>query len=140
MSENLRAPLDHACGLARQGVRVFPCKNIPADPAQHKAPLTIRGFRDASTDAAVIRAWWQCWREALVGAVAEKFCAVDVDLQHEGVRMHGSTSTATRSPLPGPIGHRAEDSTSSSAPMLRSDARLAPSPRILIPGDSTRAM
>ena len=75
MSENLRAPLDHACGLARQGVRVFPCKNIPADPAQHKAPLTIRGFRDASTDAAVIRAWWQCWREALVGAVAEKFCA-----------------------------------------------------------------
>jgi hypothetical protein len=79
-------PLDHARGLARNDIATFPCKNIPTDPAQHKAPLTLRGFRDASTNEAVIRAWWQCWPDALVGAVAEKFCAVDVDLQHAEAR------------------------------------------------------
>jgi len=79
-------PLDHARGLGRQGVGVFPCKNTPADPECHKAPLTIRGFKDASTEEAIIRGWWQCWPDALIGVVAEKFCAVDVDLQHEAAR------------------------------------------------------
>jgi len=81
-----KARVDHGSGLARQGVEVFPCKNIPADPECHKAPLTIRGFKDASTDEAIIRGWWQCWPDALVGVVAEKFCAVDVDLQHAAAR------------------------------------------------------
>ena len=81
-----KAPVDRASGLARQGVGVFPCKNIPADPEQHKAPLTIRGFKGASTNEAILRGWWQCWPDALVGVVADKFCAVDVDLQHAAAR------------------------------------------------------
>ena len=79
-------PLDHARGLARQGVPAFPCKNVPNDPEQHKAPLTDRGFKDASTDEAVIRGWWQCWPNALVGAVAERFCVTDIDLHHAEAR------------------------------------------------------
>jgi Bifunctional DNA primase/polymerase, N-terminal len=78
--------VDHARSLGRQGAGVFPCKNIPTDPAQHKAPLTVRGFRDASTDEAVICAWWECWPNALVGVVAEQFCVIDVDLQHPEAR------------------------------------------------------
>jgi hypothetical protein len=65
---------------------VLPCRNIPSDPDQHKAPLTSLGFKDASTDAAIIRAWWECWPNALVGVVAWKFCAIDVDLQHAEAR------------------------------------------------------
>jgi Bifunctional DNA primase/polymerase, N-terminal len=79
-------PLDHARGLARRGVAAFPCKNVPNDPEQHKAPLTDRGFKDASTDEAVIRGWWQCWPNALVGAVAERFCVIDIDLHHAEAR------------------------------------------------------
>src|SRR5215813_11852061 len=81
-----KAPVDHASGLARQGIGVFPCKNISADPERQKAPLTIRGFKDASTNEAILRGWWQCWLDALVRVVAEKFCAVDVDLQHAAAR------------------------------------------------------
>src|SRR5262249_43498484 len=79
-------PLDHARGLARQGVPAAPCKNVPNDPEQHKAPLTDRGFKNASTDEAVIRGWWQCWPNALVGAVAERFCVIDIDLHHAEAR------------------------------------------------------
>jgi hypothetical protein len=79
-------PRDHARGLARQGVPAFPCKNVPNDPEQHKAPLTDRGFKDASTDEAVICGWWQCWPNALVGAVAERFCVIDIDLHHAEAR------------------------------------------------------
>jgi hypothetical protein len=75
-----------ALALACKGIRVFPCKNIPGDPEQHKAPLTIRGFRDASTDETVIATWWERWPDALVGVVADRFCVIDVDLQHPEAR------------------------------------------------------
>lgn len=39
---------------------VFPCR-----PGS-KEPLTSRGFKDASTDPAVIRAWWRRWPRANV--------------------------------------------------------------------------
>src|SRR5262245_11208450 len=70
-----------ALKLAARGLAVLPCKNIPGDP-NHKAPWVFRGFKDASTDDSIIRAWWTHWPNALVGVVAEKFCALDVDLQH----------------------------------------------------------
>jgi hypothetical protein len=79
-------PFDHARGLARRGVGVFPCKNVPDDPDQHKAPLTPHGFWDAATDETIVRAFWEHWPNALVGAVAKQFCAIDLDLQHAEAR------------------------------------------------------
>ena len=79
-------PFDHARGLARRGVGVFPCKNVPDDPDQHKAPLTPHGFWDAATDETIVRAFWERWPNALVGAVAKQFCAIDLDLQHAEAR------------------------------------------------------
>jgi len=34
-------------------------------PGKH--PRTRRGFKDATTDAATIRAWWRKWRSANIG-------------------------------------------------------------------------
>jgi hypothetical protein len=68
--------IDHALGLAARGVPVFPCK-------QDKKPHTGRGFKDASTDAEAIRAWWGKYPDALIGVpVRDKFVALDLDLQH----------------------------------------------------------
>jgi len=65
-----------ALGLAERGCAVFPC-------GTNKQPLTLRGYKDATTDADVIRHWWRCWPEALIGVpTGEKFCVIDCDLQH----------------------------------------------------------
>ena len=57
-----------ALSYAQQGLQVFPCRNEPADPNQHKKrPLTKHGFKDAKTDADTIRRWWNCWPSALIG-------------------------------------------------------------------------
>jgi hypothetical protein len=79
-------PFDHARDLAHRGVGVFPCKNVPDEPDQHKAPLTPHGFWDAATDETIVRAFWERWPNALVGAVAKQFCAIDLDLQHTEAR------------------------------------------------------
>jgi hypothetical protein len=66
----------HAQNLAAHGHAVFPCR-------QDKAPLTPRGFKDATTDAAAITRWWTAWPDALIGVpTGEKFVVVDCDLQH----------------------------------------------------------
>lgn len=46
------AMLDAALGYAERGMPVFPC-------SVDKAPLTVHGFKDASTDPGVIEAWWK---------------------------------------------------------------------------------
>jgi len=56
-----------ALAYAEQGLPVFPCKNEPANPKQHKKPLTRHGFKDAKTDAGTIRRWWERWPSALIG-------------------------------------------------------------------------
>jgi bifunctional DNA primase/polymerase-like protein len=65
-----------ALKLAQRAVPVFPCK-------PDKRPYTASGFKDASTDADVIKQWWQQWPDALIGVPAgEKFVVIDCDLQH----------------------------------------------------------
>jgi hypothetical protein len=61
------AILAAALRYAEQGLPVFPCKNEPGNPKQHKAPLTSHGFKDAKTDANAIRRWWKRWPNALIG-------------------------------------------------------------------------
>ena len=73
----MQAPLDHALRLAARGIEVFPCK------VANKAPLTEYGFKDASTDADTIKAWWCDHPDALIGVpTGIKFVVLDFDFQH----------------------------------------------------------
>jgi hypothetical protein len=54
------ASLGVALDLAKRGLPVFPC-------GPDKRPLTPHGFKDASSDARQIEAWWRAYPEALVG-------------------------------------------------------------------------
>jgi Bifunctional DNA primase/polymerase, N-terminal len=66
-----------AFALASRGISVFPCQ------PDNKKPHTLRGFKDAATDPAVIMQWWKQWPDALVGVpTGHKFVVLDVDLQH----------------------------------------------------------
>ncbi|MFZ5781751.1 MAG: AAA family ATPase [Pseudomonadota bacterium] len=56
-----------ALGYAAAGKPVFPCVNDPGDLRRHKAPLTARGFKDATTDPLAITRWWKRWPTALIG-------------------------------------------------------------------------
>ena len=61
------------------GWPVFPCTTWP-----DKAPLTRNGWRDASKDPAVITAWGERWRQALIGVPTGKasgFVVLDIDVK-----------------------------------------------------------
>jgi hypothetical protein len=49
-----------ALAYAAAGVPVFPCR-------PDKRPATPNGFKDASTDPDIIRAWWTRYPQALIG-------------------------------------------------------------------------
>jgi Bifunctional DNA primase/polymerase, N-terminal len=54
-------------------------------PAKH--PHAPRGLRDASTDAAQIRAWWQCWPGTNIGirtGAVSGLVVVDIDPRNGG--------------------------------------------------------
>ena len=76
-SDEVTAPVDGqqlvaaAFAWASRGVPVLPVR-----PAE-KAPLTRHGLRDATTDAAVLRDWWDRWPSANV-AIATGLPGVDV--------------------------------------------------------------
>jgi hypothetical protein len=53
-------PAEAARRYAELGLPVFPC-------GSDKTPRTLRGFKDATTDVAVITAWWKRWPDALIG-------------------------------------------------------------------------
>ncbi len=69
-----------ALAYARAGAAVFPCQ--PGG----KAPLTQRGFLDASRDVRQVAAWWRRWPEANIGLPTGAISGVDVvDIDvHEG--------------------------------------------------------
>jgi len=59
-SDPFPALLAVALDLANRGLPVFPC-------GPDKRPLTPHGFKDASSDARQIEAWWRVYPDALVG-------------------------------------------------------------------------
>jgi hypothetical protein len=71
---------------------VFPCRpDNPQCPHADKcrvckAPLTEHGFHDATTDEAVIRAWWERWPDAnpAIATGAPGPDVLDVDVKPEG--------------------------------------------------------
>jgi predicted P-loop ATPase len=67
-----------ALQYAEQGLPVFSCKNEPADPKQHKKPLTKHGFKDATTDRGIIHRWWQRHPTALIGMPTGKVTGIAV--------------------------------------------------------------
>ena len=72
--------LDSALALATRSVPVFPCRNLPGS-ADDKKPYTLHGFKDASTDPAIIAQWWRQWPDALIGVpTGERFVVLDLDL------------------------------------------------------------
>jgi hypothetical protein len=88
-----------ALSYARRGVPVFPC--APGD----KAPLTERGFYDATTAEEQIREWWRDEPEANIGiptGPASGIWALDVDAHSYGftslddlTREHGELPSTT---------------------------------------------
>ena len=87
MSDVLRQALAYAAA----GWPVFPCRpNADPCPAPGKcdckAPLTVHGFLDATTDPAVIGAWWVRWPAANVAIAtgAPGPDVLDVDVKPDG--------------------------------------------------------
>jgi Bifunctional DNA primase/polymerase, N-terminal len=85
------ALLEAALGYAAHGWPVFPCRpDSPRCPApercQCKAPVTPNGFKDATTDPAVIGAWWARWPDANVAIAtgAPGPDVLDVDVKPNG--------------------------------------------------------
>ena len=72
--------LGQALAYAAAGWPVFPCK-----PDQ-KAPNTVHGFKDATTDLAVIRAWWRASsrRNVAIATGAPGPDVLDVDVKPDG--------------------------------------------------------
>lgn len=67
-----------ALKYAKTGWRIFPCK------PRTKVPLTTKGVKDATTDEAVIKAWWQRWPDANVAVACgdeSGIYVVDVDIK-----------------------------------------------------------
>lgn len=74
--------LDAALAYAAREYPVFPCKNMPWDKDQHKAPLTKNGFKDATTDPVQIKRWWTRYPDALIGiptGAVSRFAVLDLD-------------------------------------------------------------
>ena len=74
--------LDAALGYARDaGWPVFPCRT------SDKGPLTANGFKDATTDAAQITAWWTRWPDAMIGipmGPKTGVFVIDLDVRDDG--------------------------------------------------------
>ncbi|MFD6175530.1 MULTISPECIES: bifunctional DNA primase/polymerase [unclassified Isoptericola] len=79
----------------RAGAVVFPCR------PEGKAPLTRRGFHEASRDEEQVAAWWRRWPEANIGLPTGAMSGVDVvDVDvHDGGSGFGGFERARRAGL-----------------------------------------
>ena len=72
---------DAAIEYAKKGFAVFPLKY------RDKVPLTRNGCKDATTDAAQIKAWWQKYPNANIGlatgAVSQNIFVIDLDIDED---------------------------------------------------------
>lgn len=70
-----------ALKLARNGIKIFPCKNLPGED-ENKHPHVPGGFYAATCDEDQIRLWWRWWPDALVAyrtGEATNIAVIDVD-------------------------------------------------------------
>ena len=73
---------DAGLRAAKRDWKIFPCNG-------NKEPLTLHGFKDATTDEAIIRAWAKNWPGALWGRALEaRVLVIDLDMKHgkNGIR------------------------------------------------------
>lgn len=85
-----------ATGYASIGWPIFPIK------AGEKVPLTVRGFKDATTDADRIKTWWERWPNAGIGLATGEPSGVmvlDIDPRNGGNESL-ETILAKHGPLP----------------------------------------
>jgi hypothetical protein len=78
----MRSMLESALGYAARGIAIFPCK--PGG----KAPLTRRGFHEASTERAQIEAWWGANPRANIAGVTgamSGYAVLDFDAKSGGL-------------------------------------------------------
>jgi hypothetical protein len=78
--------LGQALAYAAAGWPVFPCKPDGTPKPDHKAPDTLHGFKDATTDPAVIRAWWSArpGRNVAIATGTPGPDVLDVDVKPDG--------------------------------------------------------
>lgn len=67
--------LKAAVTYADLGLAVFPLK------PRGKTPLTAHGFKDATTNTAIIQEWWQTWPDANIGIYCRGLLVLDFDEQ-----------------------------------------------------------
>ena len=99
-----------ALAVARDGWPVFPCDHRLA---RCKAPLTARGFKDATVDPIQIEAWWRQYPEALIAVpTGEAIGAwvLDPDLDPEK-GLYGPAELARLEARHGPLPQTVEAST-----------------------------
>jgi Bifunctional DNA primase/polymerase, N-terminal/Primase C terminal 1 (PriCT-1) len=85
MSEQLGLLPRAALALAKKGLCVFPCR------PQDKKPATTDGLKSATTDAGVIRGWWQQeprLNVAIATGKVSNIFVVDVDSMDAEIGLH----------------------------------------------------
>jgi hypothetical protein len=84
--------LDAALRYIALGWPVFPCHRRGE---RRKQPLTANGFRNATTDPAVVNVWWSRWPDALIGVpTGRAISAVVLDVDVKRLDANGFDSLA----------------------------------------------